>query len=88
MPAEDAGWELAVTEGEYSPAYGSRVAATVARWSRRAAMPAEFAVAIGFGTDAAEARLERRDGDAPGTVIFEYIRGGRRRDFVLRSGGG
>lgn len=88
VPAEDAGWELAVTEGEYSPAYGSRVAATVARWSRRAAMPAEFAVAIGFGTDAAEARLERRDGDAPGTVIFEYIRGGRRRDFVLRSGGG
>jgi hypothetical protein len=87
VPAENAGWELTIAPGEYSPAYGSLVAAPVACWSALADLPAEFAVAIAFGADAPAARLTRRAGDSPGSVVYEYLYGGQRRAFVFSADG-
>jgi hypothetical protein len=75
VPAADAAWERTLEMAECSPAYGLRVPAAVVRWKTRAALPAEFAVVLGFGIDAARARLERRSGAEAGSVEYEYSPG-------------
>jgi hypothetical protein len=87
VPVADEAWERVLEMGEYSPAYGLRVSAAVVRWKTRAALPAEFAVALGFGIDAAKARLERRDGGAAGSVEYEYRSGDARCVFHFSASG-
>ena len=77
---DDASWCLTIGEDDYSPAYGVRVPAPVARWSSSAACPAEFVTAIGFGAEMADARLSRVDGG------YEYAAGEERRRFFFATG--
>ena len=76
----DQSWCLTIGEDDYSPAYGVRVPAPVARWSAASACPAEFGTAIGFGAQMAEARLIRVDGG------YEYAAGDDRRQFFFATG--
>jgi len=78
----DESWCLAIGEDDYSPAYGVRVPAPVARWSASSACPAEFVTAIGFGVQMADARLTRVDGG------YEYAAGDDRRQFFFGTGTG
>jgi hypothetical protein len=82
----DEAWRLTVEEEDYSPAYGVRVSAPVARWSASGECPAEFATAIGFGAEVAEARLTRVDNGAHGAASYEYAAGGERRWFFFAAG--
>ena len=76
----DESWCLTVGEDDYSPAYGVRVPAPMARWSANSACPAEFVTAIGFGAQMADARLTRVDGG------YEYAAGDERRQFFFATG--
>jgi hypothetical protein len=76
----DESWCLTIGEDDYSPAYGVRVPAPVARWSATSGCPAEFVTAIGFGAEMAEARLTRVDGG------YEYAAGDDRRQFFFAPG--
>jgi hypothetical protein len=82
----DEAWRLTVGEDDYSPAYGLRVPAPVARWSAGGECPAEFVTAIGFGAEMAEARLTRVDDGADGAAGYEYTAGGERRWFFFAAG--
>ena len=77
---EDESWCLTIGEDDYSPAYGVRVPAPVARWSASIACPAEFVTVIGFGAEMANARLTRVDGG------YEYAAGDERRQFFFAAG--
>ena len=87
VPAEDEAWERSLEMGVYSPVYGQWISAAVALWKTRAALPAEFAVVLGFGADAATARLERRGGGEPGSADYEYSSGDARRVFHFSASG-
>ncbi len=82
----DESWCLTVEEDDYSPVYGVRVPAPVARWSSSGACPAEFVTAIGFGAEMAEARLTRLDGASGEAVGYEYATGEERRQFYFAGG--
>ena len=82
----DEAWRLTVGEDDYSPAYGLRVPAPVARWSAGGECPAEFVTAIGFGAEMAEARLTRVDDGAGGAAGYEYAAAGERRWFFFAAG--
>jgi hypothetical protein len=86
LGAEDEAWRLTLEEGDYSPAYGVRVPAPVARWSASGACPAEFVTAIGFGAEMAEARLTRVDDGADGAAGYAYAAGDDRRWFFFAAG--
>jgi hypothetical protein len=79
VASADSGWERRIEVGEYSPVYGVKVRATVVRWSRRAACPAEFAMLLAFGR--AVGTLVRRQDD--GGVVYE----GGGYGFAFRTGG-
>ncbi len=76
----DESWCLTLGEDDYSPAYGIRAPAPVARWSASGACPAEFVTAIGLGAQVAGARLTRVDGG------YEYAEGDDRRQFFFATG--
>jgi hypothetical protein len=82
----DEAWRLTVGEDDYSPAYGIRVPAPVACWSANRECPAEFVTAIGFGAEAAEARLTRVDDGADGAAGYEYASGEEHRRFFFAAG--
>jgi hypothetical protein len=81
----DASWPLTVAEEDYSPAYGVRLRAPVARWISSGACPGEFAVMIGFGAELAEAALSRLP-QAAGAAGYEYAAGGERRWLFFAAG--
>jgi hypothetical protein len=72
-------WTPAVEQGVWSPAYGAVEPASVARWSARAACPAEFACAIGFGREGATGLLECMRGE--GASGYRFTAGGLGADF-------
>lgn len=77
VPLDDAAWELHLERGEYSPAYGGREPAWVARFSARVPCPAEFAVVLSLAETPDTACLERT---ASGYV---YTAGSERFVFPL-----
>lgn len=76
----DESWCLTIGEDDYSPAYGVRVPAPLARWSASFGCPAEFVTAIGSGAEMADARLTRVEGG------YEYAAGDERRQFFFATG--
>jgi hypothetical protein len=83
VSSPDEAWTLTVGEDDYSPAYGLRVPAPVARWSANRTCPAEFVTAIGFGAEMAEARLTRMNDSTQGAVGYEYAARDERRWFFF-----
>jgi hypothetical protein len=73
IPPVGSVWERHIETGEYSPVYGARISAPVARWSSRGACPAEFTAVLSFASPGVLTLIEEG--------VYEYEAAGSRRQF-------